>query len=85
MAQEKKRIVVVCGYGCHLDSPLDWVYLPRIKRFISEQSPDLVILCGGYTQRKSAPGISEARLMFNWLRKEMTVPNFTKFHLEEDS
>lgn len=59
---EKKHIVVVCGYGCHIDTPLR-PYLGRVFRFVQDQHPNIVIFCGGFTQKKSAPGVSEARLM----------------------
>lgn len=59
----KPHVVVVNGYGCHLDTPLGDVYLPRVVRFINETQPDLIVFSGGETQRKTAPGISEAELM----------------------
>lgn len=63
-----RHIVIVCGYGCHLVPELQG-YLDRVARFCNEQQPDCLILCGGFTQRKSAPGRSEARVM-----KEYIIP-----------
>lgn len=69
IAKLKKIILVVNGYGCHLDTPLGWVYLPKVLRFIEEHYTEifLVVFCGGETQKKTAPGISEAQLMYNWI------------------
>jgi len=65
--QALKRVVVVCGYGCNLDSPLK-PYLNRVVKFCREQHPDLVVLCGGPTQQKSFPGKTEAFVMHTYLR-----------------
>lgn len=66
--QDKKIVLVVCGYGCHLDTPLK-LYLDRVVRFIKEnkQPIQMVIFCGGFTQQKSAPGVSEAMLMREYI------------------
>ncbi|GEM_PF-1977505 len=68
--QEKDIILLVNGYGCHFDSPLGWIYLPEVVRFIDENfyRIRLVIPLGGFTQRETAPGISEAGLMAEYLR-----------------
>lgn len=71
------------GYGCHSDTPLGWTYLPKIVCFIQKQRPDYIILCGGFTQRKSAPGVSEARLMFDFIDSHYS--GALGFILEEDS
>ena len=63
-----RHIVIVCGYGCHLVPELQG-YLDRVVRFCNEQQPDCLILCGGFTQRKSAPHRSEAGVM-----KEYIIP-----------
>jgi len=62
-----ERVVIVCGYGCNLDSPLQR-YLDRVLLFCKEQRPEHVILCGGATQQKSFPGLTEAQLMYKYLR-----------------
>lgn len=74
----------MCGYGCHIENtPLGFVYLPKIVSFIREWSPRYIILCGGYTQQKSAPGISEASLLFMWLMKIFQGTH--AFFLDDDS
>lgn len=70
MIDQKRHVVVVCGYGCHLDTPLK-PYLDRVVRFINKQLPDLVVFCGGYTQGKSAPGVSEASLMTGYVKEKL--------------
>lgn len=63
-----RHIVIVCGYGCHLDTPLR-PYLDRVVNFINsiENSRLLVIFCGGPTQQKTAPGVTEAALMADYV------------------
>lgn len=66
-AREKaRRIVIVCGYGCNLDSPL-MPYLNRVADFCREKRPDMVIFCGGATQRRTFPGRTEAGVMYGYL------------------
>ncbi len=72
MTGKKRHILNVFGYGCHIDSPLGWIYLPRVLRFINEVSEDEdlnVVFYGGPTQQASAPGITEAKLMHDWIWK----------------
>ena len=68
--EDKRTIVVVCGYGCHLDTPLR-PYLDRVVKFVEENRTGLLILCGGETQKSSAPGVSEARLMRNYVARKI--------------
>jgi hypothetical protein len=75
----KPHVLVVMGYGCHLDTPLGWIYLPRVARFVREQDPDYVIFCGGLTQRKTAPGISEAWSMNLWVIRELGIGKINSF------
>jgi hypothetical protein len=72
----QRRIVIVCGYGCHLDTkegptPLK-PYLIRVARFFN-QLPEGVfgvfIFCGGFTQNKTAPGTTEAQVMQEFVMK----------------
>lgn len=78
-----RHIVIVCGYGCHLVPELR-EYLNRIVRFCNERQPDCLILCGGFTQRKSAPGWSEARVMKEYLIPALKyTPKWV--YTEEDS
>jgi len=62
-----RRIVVVCGYGCNLDSPLK-PYLDRVLRFCEERHPVAIILCGGATQQRSFPDETEASVMYKYLK-----------------
>ena len=66
----KKIILIVNGYGCHLNTPLGHIYLPKVVRFIDENFEQImkVIFTGGFTQHETAPGISEARLMADYIR-----------------
>lgn len=97
MVKEKRHVVVVCGYGCHLDTPLQ-PYLNRVWNFLfpknynqppwGEYQPRAVILCGGYTQRKSAPGTSEAGLMKTYLVDMVSAnhwPKFLQVFVEDES
>jgi len=70
---EKAHILVVCGYGCHLDTPLGKVYLPRVVRFIRKNIPTAVIFCGGFTQKKTAPNVSEAELMYKYVKDTINI------------
>jgi hypothetical protein len=78
-----RHIVIVCGYGCHLVPELQG-YLDRIVQFCNEQQSDCLILCGGFTQRKSAPGMSEARLMKEYILPRLKYSPSLVF-LEENS
>ncbi len=73
MAQRPWRVVIVCGYGCNLDSPLT-PYLNRVARFCQEKTPDAVILCGGATQQTSFPGWTEASVMACYLKSKIGIP-----------
>ncbi len=88
MAQKVKYVIVVVnGYGCHLDTPLDQTYLPKVAKFIEEHLTILeVIYTGGFTQRRTAPGISEAKLMSDFVTQQVDFMGCEDFfRLEEDS
>ena len=77
------HIVIPFGYGCHLLPELRG-YLDRIVDFANKNEPDCFLFCGGFTQRKSAPGVSEAALMRGYvIPRLMYVP--ARVLLEEDS
>lgn len=80
-----QRVIVVCGYGCHLVPELRH-YLDKVVRFLKENpAPAAVIFCGGFTQRKSA-GESEARIMMNYvLPEDMPELGEAAIFLEDDS
>lgn len=92
MKRVKRHIVVVCGYGCHLRDPEGRPtplkpYLYRVSFFINRHDPELAIFCGGHTQHKSAPGVSEAGLMSSYLdHNQMVLPDKrTEFRSESNS
>lgn len=62
-----RRIVVVCGYGCNLESPLKG-YLDKVIGYCMTRHPDAILLCGGATQQKSFPGETEASVMYQYLK-----------------
>ena len=77
MVYNTRHIVIVNGYGCHLtypngkDTPLK-TYLDRVVRFIDNiQSDDFlqIFFTGGLTQQASAPGVTEARLMAEYVER----------------
>ncbi|MDP2648176.1 MAG: hypothetical protein Q8P35_02980, partial [Candidatus Yanofskybacteria bacterium] len=84
------HVVIVCGYGCHLvtpdsrDTPLK-NYLDRVVQFLNTHRPSAVVLCGGYTQQKSAPGVSEAALMRDYITPGLHEDYNPAIRLEEDS
>jgi hypothetical protein len=65
------HILIVCGYGCHLVPELKG-YLDRVIEFCNKHQPKWILLSGGYTQKKSAPGISEAHLMLDYVQPKLT-------------
>ena len=66
---DKKQIVIVCGYGCHL-TPGYQEYLRRVVRYIGENFVELIIVCGGKSQQKTAPDKSEAEVISSFLQNE---------------
>jgi hypothetical protein len=67
----KRHVVIINGYGCHLDTPLK-LYLDRVVQFLNSIPREVVLqllFSGGPTQQKSAPGITEARLMRAYIYK----------------
>ena len=66
-------LVVVLGYGCHLTEPMK-NYLNSVVSFVETNCVVAIVVAGGYTNRKSAPGVSEAGTMAAYL-KECGVRN----------
>lgn len=64
---EKDALVVVLGYGCHLTEPMK-NYLDSVASFVATNSVTAIVATGGYTNRKSAPGVSEAGMMAAYLK-----------------
>jgi len=71
---EKDALVVVLGYGCHFTEPMK-NYLNSVVSFVATNGVTAIVATGGYTNRKSAPGISEAGMMAAYLKEHgVTVP-----------
>lgn len=67
---ENDLLVIVLGYGYHLTDPIKR-YLEFVTSFIRQQrsGTTTIITTGGYTNRKSAPGVSEAGMMAGYLKE----------------
>ena len=76
------NLVVICGYGNDLDSPLK-PYLDGAVEFIEDNFVSHVIFSGGESQRKSHPGQSEARTMRDYVRTRLTCPDDLTHVLDE--
>lgn len=70
----------VLGYGCQIGNLKG--YLDKIAKFIKDNNIQLVILHGAPTCKKSRPGISEAKLMADYLKAEGVL---AKMILDEKS
>jgi len=66
-SKRTKTILIVNGYGCQL-VPVLVGYLDGVCAFMQSNVVDLMILCGGQTQRKTFPGVSEAQLMLDYIK-----------------
>jgi len=63
-------LVVVLGYGCHLNESMV-AYLDHVISFVlAHEKVRAVIVTGGYTNEKSAPGVSEAGMMADYLKEQ---------------
>lgn len=48
-------------------------YLDRVVKFCNRESPDVIIFSGGYTNRKTAPDLSEAEMMHRYVIKRLPL------------
>ncbi len=62
----KKEIVLVCGYGCHLNHRYVR-YLGKVASYARKNSPQLILVLGGFSQKKSFPKISESNVIKSFL------------------
>lgn len=69
---EKNVLVVVLGYGCHLTESMK-KYLDFVMSFVAKHKVAAIITTGGYTNRKTASGISEAGMMADYLKQSGVV------------
>jgi len=69
-----KELVVVLGYGCHLHEEMK-NYLRLVADWLRNRNDVVVITTGGFTNPVSAPGVSEAMMMAEYLLKiELDAP-----------
>lgn len=82
-----REVVVVCGYGCHLTDSIK-KYLDAVLNYLLEnrgKQTFIVISSGGFTNQVTAPGVSEAGMMADYLREScrMFAPHEVVFILED--
>lgn len=58
---------MVLGYGCHLTEKMQR-YLDEVVAFVKTDPVAWVVATGGYTNKRSAPRTSEAKMMAKYLR-----------------
>jgi hypothetical protein len=75
------NLVIVLGYGNDLDSPLR-PYLDGVAEFIEDNFVSQAIFSGGESQRKSHPGQTEARTMWNYVASRLTCPGDVNVNLD---
>lgn len=80
MLTQPKTIVAVLGYGCHLNPGMER-YLNTVAHFVNINETEKIVLAGGFTNSQSAPGISEAGMMQQYLKRKIS----TQMILEESS
>jgi len=56
------------GYGCHL-TDLMRKYLDNVMHLEGARNVAAIIATGGYTNKKTAPGMSEAMMMTDYLKR----------------
>ena len=77
-------VLVVCGYGCHLNRELIR-YLHAVADVINAYKPHLMVLCGGATQQTSAPYRTEAETMLQFLEEPGRLTHWPHLLMEEGS
>lgn len=83
-ARPTRRVVIVNGYGCNLDSPLK-PYLDGVVDLILLRRARFAIFCGGATFQKSLPGRSESRVMSEYVLSRMPPGYPLWVYHDEDS
>ena len=69
----ERDVLVVVGYGCHLTEGMR-NYLNAVIEFTKTNEVLAIITTGGFTNRRSAPGISEAGMMAKYLITKLSLP-----------
>lgn len=59
-------VVVVLGYGCILTDRVKG-YLDKVIDFVQNSNVSAIITTGGFTNPKEAPGVSEAKMMADYI------------------
>src|SRR6056297_792234 len=78
------QAVLIHGYGIFLETNLEYFnYLQKAFKYISENSVDVVIASGGFTD-KNYPNISEADSIIDYLKKNLSKDDI-KFVKEEEA
>ncbi|MDP3947562.1 MAG: ElyC/SanA/YdcF family protein [bacterium] len=82
-----REVVVVCGYGCHLTDSIK-KYLDAVLNYLLENRGKrtfIIIPSGGFTNQVTAPGVSEAGMMADYLREScrMFAPHEVVFIPED--
>lgn len=66
-----QEIGIVCGYGTAL-TPAYCYFLDRPVRYIEDNDMPEIICCGGYTQKLTHPGVSEAAVMARYIYSHLS-------------
>ncbi|MEK7121536.1 MAG: hypothetical protein AAB857_02400 [Patescibacteria group bacterium] len=90
---DKQHVLLVNGYGCHTqfeDPKIDRFlkgyrrYLNKVARFVDEYLPDFLLFSGAETQQNSAPGQSEAKVMWEFVFPRLNMISREKYlHLKQ--
>lgn len=76
--------MLVCGFGCELTDELI-AYLERAVALVKAYRPAFVVFSGGPTQQFSAPGITEAQLMYDYVVPRCSELGDTQWLQDHDS
>jgi hypothetical protein len=63
---QKDLSMLICGFGCHLNDSLSG-YLNRAVALCKALKPHYVVFSGGATQQRTAPGLTEAQVMYDFV------------------
>jgi len=74
LLNSRPTLLVVLGYGCHLTEGLKGM-LDRVLEFdlTRGMNVEAIFATGGFTNQRSAPGISEAQLMRDYLHRNRAL------------
>ncbi|MEK7520430.1 MAG: YdcF family protein [Patescibacteria group bacterium] len=71
---EKKNVVAVLGYGCHLHKKMESYLATVAYQSAVTLHPEIIICSGGFTNPRTVPGTSEAQMMGEYLEKRIRIP-----------